>query len=63
MICERYFSRSTVTISECLPQNLVTVIVRKQRNNTLVSHSYTKQWDVIFCLLYISHTHDKCNDF
>jgi len=53
MIYERYFPRSTVTIRECLPQNLVTGIVRKQRNKTLASHTHTKQWDVIVCILYI----------
>jgi len=59
MIYERYFPRSTVTIRECLPQNLVTVIVRKQRNNTQVSHK-TVGRDLLF-ILYISHTctHDK----
>jgi hypothetical protein len=45
-------------IRECLPQNLVTVIVRKQLNKTLVSHTHTKQ-RVGRDLLYIIHTHTK----
>jgi len=55
MIYERYFLRSTVTIRECLPQNLVTDIVRKQRNNTLMSHK-TVGRDLLF-VIYISHIH------
>jgi len=49
-----------------MPQNVVTVVVRKQHNKTLVSHTHTKQWDVIFCILYIYITHTcthKCNNF
>jgi len=57
MIYERYFPRSTVTIRECLLQNLVTVIVRKQRNKTGVSHSHKTVGRDLVYIIYVSHTH------